>query len=514
MTDDSSTPDDRTTEDRAADGGVLDETGHDSQSDEQRGRDEEGEYGHWSPEAEADRDRYGRVSTDAGRDRHERASTDAGYGGHEGASTDAGYGGHERVSTDAGRDENADAPVVLELSGVEKAYGSEMAVSSVDLTVREGELLTLLGPSGCGKTTTLRLIAGLDSPTAGTVRVAGETVAGEGRTVPPEERDVGMVFQEFALFPHLSVAENVAFGIDDWPTDQREARVEELLDLVGLSEYGDRTPEDLSGGQRQRVALARSLAPEPDVLLLDEPFSNLDVRLRTRMREEVRRILKAAGVTAVSVTHDQEEALSISDRVAVVDDGQIEQVSRPETVFEHPESRFVAEFIGQASFLSGTFSEGRVETGLGTFTADMLQGLTDDYDGAAVDVLVRPDDLRARPVDSTENGSGMASAGGDGTASGGRHGASQSAGGDGASQSADGGASQSADGGATTPRTVSGDGVVVGREYTGPSFVYEVELDSGDVVRCEHNHASEFRLDRRVRVDLVADHTLAWYPAK
>ncbi|ERH12668.1 MAG: ABC-type spermidine/putrescine transport system, ATPase component [halophilic archaeon J07HB67] len=291
-------------------------------------------------------------------------------------------------------DRYADAPPVLELADVRREYGAETAVESVDLTVREGELLTLLGPSGCGKTTTLRLIAGLDRPTGGAVRVAGETVAAgaaeQATFVPPEDRDVGMVFQEFALFPHLTVAENVAFGIDDWSDADREARVEELLALVGLADYGDRTPEDLSGGQRQRVALARSLAPEPDVLLLDEPFSNLDVRLRTRMREEVRRILKAAGVTAVSVTHDQEEALSISDRVAVVTDGRIEQVGRPETVFEHPESRFVAEFIGQASFLSGTLSNGRVDTGLGTLHVDTLQGLTDDYDGAAVDVLVRP----------------------------------------------------------------------------------------------------------------------------
>ena len=390
------------------------------------------------------------------------------------------------------RDRYADAPPVLELADVRREYGAETAVESVDLTVREGELLTLLGPSGCGKTTTLRLIAGLDRPTGGTVRVAGDTVAAgaaeHATFVPPEDRDVGMVFQEFALFPHLTVAENVAFGIDDWPDADREARVEELLALVGLGDYGDRTPEDLSGGQRQRVALARSLAPEPDVLLLDEPFSNLDVRLRTRMREEVRRILKAAGVTAVSVTHDQEEALSISDRVAVVSDGRIEQVGRPETVFEHPESRFVAEFIGQASFLSGTLSDGRVDTGLGTLHVDTLQGLTDEYDGAAVDVLVRPDDLRATPVEAG--------------------GAADSAGASGVSGADSAGASDVSD------ASAAGDGTVVGREYTGPSFVYEVELDSGDLVRCEHNHASEFDLDRRVRVDLTADHTLAWYPTE
>ena len=361
-----------------------------------------------------------------------------------------------------GADRYADAPTVLELRGVERTYGTETAVESVDLAVREGELLTLLGPSGCGKTTTLRLIAGLEQPTAGTVAVGGEQVANAGAATPPESRDVGLVFQEYALFPHMTVAENVAFGIDDWPAAERDARVAELLELVGLGSYGDRSPAELSGGQRQRVALARSLAPEPDVLLLDEPFSNLDVRLRQRMREEVRRILKAAGVTAVSVTHDQEEALSISDRVAVMHDGSVEQIGRPETVFEHPESRFVAEFIGQAGFLSGTFEGGRVETGIGTLPEEVLQGLSGEYAGARIDVLVRPDDLRAIPVEGERDG----------------------------------------------------DGVIRGREYTGPSFVYEVELDSGDRVLCEHNHATEFGLDRRVAVDLVADHTLAWYPAE
>ena len=358
----------------------------------------------------------------------------------------------------------ADAEPVLELSGVERAYGTETAVESLELTVRDGELVTLLGPSGCGKTTTLRLIAGLETPTGGTIRVDGQQVADGGAAfgAAPEQRDVGLVFQEYALFPHMTAAENVAFGIDDWSKPERERRVAELLELVGLAEYGDRSPTELSGGQRQRVALARSLAPEPDVLLLDEPFSNLDVRLRQRMREEVRRILKAAGVTAVSVTHDQEEALSISDRVAVMHDGRIEQVGRPETVFEHPESRFVAEFIGQAGFLSGAFADGRVETGLGTLPADVLQGLTADYEGAQLDVLVRPDDLRATPVEGDHHGNG----------------------------------------------------VIRGREYTGPSFVYEVELDSGDRVLCEHNHATEFGLDRRVTVDLIADHTLAWYPAE
>ena len=359
--------------------------------------------------------------------------------------------------------EPSDAPAMLTLDGVTKRYGPETAVDGIDLTVRDGELLTLLGPSGCGKTTTLRMIAGLAMPTGGRVRVGDETVAADGDGVPPEQRDVGMVFQEFALFPHLTVAENVGFGLDDWDADERERRVADLLDLVGLSSFADRSPENLSGGQRQRVALARSLAPEPEVLLLDEPFANLDIRLRERMREEVRRIIKETNVTAVSVTHDQEEALSISDRVAVMSDGHIEQVGRPEAVFEHPKSRFVADFLGQASFLTGRLAENNIETGLGTLSADLLQGLTADYDGARIDVLVRPDDLRATPCDDDRR---------------------------------------------------TGNGTLVGRQYTGPSFVYGVELDTGDVVHCEHNHSTEHELGERVTVDLVADHTLAWYPAE
>ncbi len=351
-------------------------------------------------------------------------------------------------------------PSVLSLDGVVKRFGEETAVDGVDLKVREGELLTLLGPSGCGKTTTLRTIAGLEDPTAGTVTVADEIVAGNGSTVPPEQRDVGMVFQEYALFPHLTVAENIAFGLDDPDSAAAEDRVTALLNLVGLHGYGDRAPGELSGGQRQRVALARSLAPEPDVLLLDEPFSNLDVRLRVKMREEVARILEEAGVTAVSVTHDQEEALSISDRVAVMHDGRVEQVGTPAELFEHPKSRFVASFLGQASFLPGQVGTDTVETHIGSYSRDLLEGISDEYVGAMVDVLVRPDDLRLTPVGASE-----------------------------------------------------ADGTVIRRQYTGPSFVYHVELNDGTVVRCLHNHDEVFETGRSVRVRLVADHTLAWYPA-
>jgi len=387
----------------------------------------------------------------------------------------------ERTAVRAADDASSSADVVLELSTVVKRFAGETAVDGVNLAVEEGELLTLLGPSGCGKTTTLRTIAGLETPTEGTVAVDGDVVAGEGNVVPPEERDVGMVFQEFALFPHLSVAENVAFGLDDPDSEAADRRVEELLDLVGLDSYGDRSPTELSGGQRQRVALARSLAPEPDVLLLDEPFSNLDVALRVEMREEVTRILNEAGVTAVSVTHDQEEALSISDRVAVMSEGRIEQVGTPESLFEHPESRFVASFLGQASFVPGRVTENSVETTIGSYGRDLLEGLTEDYVGAEVDVLVRPDDLRLTPVD-----------------------------GEATTVSAEIDPVTTADGGTVA---AGADGHVIRRQYTGPSFVYHVQLEDGPVVRCLHNHAEEVEVGERVSVRLVADHTLAWYPA-
>ena len=351
--------------------------------------------------------------------------------------------------------------VVLELAEVTKQFGGEAAVENISLDVHEGELLTLLGPSGCGKTTTLRMIAGLANPTNGTVRLDGGKVAGASTAVAPENRDVGLVFQEFALFPHLTVGENIAFGLTDADDAETEERVQEMLELVDLEGYEDRNPENLSGGERQRVALARSLAPEPDVLLLDEPFSNLDVRLRIEMRQEVRRILKEAGVTAISVTHDQEEALSISDRVAIMNDGQIEQLGRPEDVFGHPESRFVASFLGQASFLAGRVVDGGVDTALGLPDTDQLDGSIDAYRGADVDVLVRPDDLEAVPCPP----------------------------------------------GGT-------DGEIVHRQYTGPSFVYRVAMDSGDVVHCQHNHATDFEHGTRVCVELEADHSLAWYPAE
>ncbi|WP_247006565.1 ABC transporter ATP-binding protein [Halorientalis litorea] len=240
----------------------------------------------------------------------------------------------------------------VELDGVSVRYGDVLALEDVSLAVDPGEFFTLVGPSGCGKTTTLRAIAGFETPSSGTVRIGGQDVTG----VPPEDRDVGVVFQSYALFPHMSVRENVGYGLrfrDPPGGVTPEERVDELLELVDMAGMGERDPTALSGGQQQRIALARALAPGPDVLLLDEPLSALDASLRERLRVTVRAIQQELGITTVYVTHDQTEALAISDRVAVVSDGRIEQVGTPETVYRDPASRFVAEFVGDNNLLDG-----------------------------------------------------------------------------------------------------------------------------------------------------------------
>jgi thiamine transport system ATP-binding protein len=261
----------------------------------------------------------------------------------------------------------------LTLDGLVKRYAGTTALEGVSLEVRDGEFFTLVGPSGCGKTTTLRTVAGFEAPDEGEVLFGGDSVAG----VPPEARDVGVVFQQYALFPHMSVAENVAYGLrfaDDPP--DRERRVADLLDLVGLAGFEEREPAALSGGQQQRVALARALAPEPDLLLLDEPMSALDARLRERLRREVREIQAELGVTTIYVTHDQAEALAVSDRVAVMADGRVEQVGTPEAVYREPSTRFVAEFVGENNVFEGVVRDGRVDVGGTTFELPGAEGRT------------------------------------------------------------------------------------------------------------------------------------------
>ncbi len=280
----------------------------------------------------------------------------------------------------------------VELEGLTVTFGDVPALDDVSLAVEPGEFFTLVGPSGCGKTTTLRAIAGFETPAAGAVRIGGADVAG----VPPEDRNVGIVFQHYALFPHLSVRENVAYGLRyrDPPGGTPAAdRVDELLDLVDLAGMGDRDPDQLSGGQQQRVALARALAPGPDVLLLDEPLSALDARLRERLRVTVRDVQRELGITTVYVTHDQAEALAVSDRVAVLRAGRVEQVGAPEAVYREPASRFVAEFVGDNNVLEGTVAAVDPPAATVSGTAVPLPLDVGVETGDAVTLAVRPEHL-------------------------------------------------------------------------------------------------------------------------
>ncbi|PSQ15653.1 ABC transporter ATP-binding protein [Halobacteriales archaeon QS_8_69_26] len=285
--------------------------------------------------------------------------------------------------------------VEIHLEGVTKRYGTATAMRDVTFTAREGEFFTLVGPSGCGKTTTLRTIAGFESPTEGSIRFGDREMTG----VPPEDRDVGIVFQSYALFPHMSVAENVGYGLRfrDPPGGQdRGERIAAMLDLVDLGVLGDRDPDQLSGGQRQRVALARALAPGPEVLLLDEPMSALDARLRESLRRQVKAIQSELSITTVYVTHDQEEALAVSDRVAVMSDGRVEQVGRPREVYRRPATRFVATFVGENNCFEGRVA--RVDDDAVTVAGEDFAFLVatpggNPTEGDPATVCVRPENL-------------------------------------------------------------------------------------------------------------------------
>ncbi len=288
----------------------------------------------------------------------------------------------------------------VELDSVSRSFGATRAVAGVSLAVRTGELFAVLGPSGCGKSTLLRLIAGFERPDGGTVAVSGEAVAGPRRWIAPERRRVGMVFQEDALFPHLSVEGNVGFGVRGGGRSaaRREERsaARRALELVGLHHKGDRYPHELSGGERQRVALARALATRPSVVLLDEPFSSLDAPLRASLRREVELILRDAEATALLVTHDQEEALSLADRVAVMRDGELTQVGPPEEVYARPADRWTAGFLGEVNVLAGLARGDRVETELGRFDLAPAEYAQPASAGGSVHMAVRPEQLELR----------------------------------------------------------------------------------------------------------------------
>ncbi|OOZ38386.1 ABC transporter ATP-binding protein [Solemya elarraichensis gill symbiont] len=270
-------------------------------------------------------------------------------------------------------------------------YDSVTVVEKIDLTLGEGEIGCLLGPSGCGKTTLLRAIAGFEPLKSGRISIDGNSVSTPTHTTPPEHRHIGMVFQDFALFPHLTLFDNIAFGIRHLKGGDKKRRVDELLDLIGLSGYGSRYPHELSGGQQQRIALARALAPRPKLLLMDEPFSSMDAELREALATEVREILKRANITAVLVTHDQHEAFAMADSIGVMSDGKILQWDSNYNLYHEPACEFVADFIGQGVFVDGVVNDAmQVGTELATLEGELPEGCKP---GSKVRVLVRPDDI-------------------------------------------------------------------------------------------------------------------------
>jgi iron(III) transport system ATP-binding protein len=342
----------------------------------------------------------------------------------------------------------------VQCDNLSKAYQHHLAIDEVSFTVSKGEILALVGPSGCGKTTTLRLIAGFEQAERGTIRLGDQLVSNGRVHVPPEKRGIGMVFQEAALFPHLTVLENVTFGLSNQQVKTRKARGCETLEMVGMAQLTNRYPHELSGGERQRVALARALCPRPELVLLDEPFSNLDADLRQKLRAEVRGILKEMQASAIFVTHDQEEALFIGDRLAVMRAGRIEQIGAPEEVYGQPATRFVAEFMGDAQFISGRVTEAGVQSELG-----LIPQATGLPYGTPVDLAVRADDLTFVPDPDAS-------------------------------------------------------AVIEDRVYAGMLTVYKLRLPSGLVLQSLQPHTSRHPRGTAVRIIVDPGHALACFPSQ
>ncbi len=353
---------------------------------------------------------------------------------------------------------------LLRCAGLSKSYGGVTAVQEVSLEVERGELLVVLGPSGCGKTTTLRMMAGFEWPDAGTIELSGRTVAGPHTFTPPEKRQIGMVFQDYALFPHLTLAKNIAYGlpsvrnkrISSSPNRKMEqlrmsVRVSEVLGLVGLTQLSGRMPHELSGGEQQRAALARALAPRPVALLMDEPFSNLDAKLREQVREDVKRILSMTEVTTILVTHNQEEALAMADRVAVMNRGRLEQLDTPQNVYQRPATTFVANFVGTAGFLSAIYSDGRLHT-----TAGSVKRETPPRFSSLLEVMARPEDLTFEP-------------------------------------------------------SANGQGRLINSEYHGAYTLYTVIMDEGEIVYCMKPRLETYPEGTSVEVRFTSDRELPCY---
>ena len=340
------------------------------------------------------------------------------------------------------------------LKDIAKTFGSVTAIPELTLEIKKEEFFSLLGPSGCGKTTILRLIAGLEKPDKGSI-VIGERIIAGVEWVQPEKRRTGLVFQDYALFPHMTTFKNISFGLTGCSKNELKQKVMELLKMVGLSDAAQRYPHELSGGQQQRVALARALAPSPEVMLLDEPFSNLDADLRMELRTETKRILKKSGTTTILVTHDQEEAFSLSDRVGVLNNGRLEQVGTPEEIYHKPATRFVANFVGRADFVNGRIEGESVISDIGVFKC----GGDIPCDTVDVDLMIRPDD-----VDFVIDPQGNAS--------------------------------------------------IIEAEFLGADIIYKISLSSGKVIQSIKPSARIFSVGSRVRIAVDPAHIIVFSKEK